>query len=128
MALTDKLTAIANAIRTQSGKTDKLTLAQMPNEIINLQSLNFEVVGGVGAVAENAGTVLGTISGRTYTKVTGGKAVWAFVYNGQYTGPMIVSLDRDACSYSTSGDYIDTIIAMDTVTYNGKTYYYSAGS
>ena len=46
MALTEKLTAIADAIRTQSGKTGKLTLAQMPDEIINLQSLSFEVVGG----------------------------------------------------------------------------------
>ena len=45
MPLTDKLTAIADAIRAQSGKTDKLTLDQMPTEIIDLQSLNFEVVG-----------------------------------------------------------------------------------
>lgn len=33
MALTDKLTAIANAIRTKSGKTNTLTLDQMPIEI-----------------------------------------------------------------------------------------------
>lgn len=33
MALTDKLTAIANAIRTKTGKTDSLTLDQMPSEI-----------------------------------------------------------------------------------------------
>lgn len=33
MALTDKLTAIANAIRTKTGKTDSLTLEQMPSEI-----------------------------------------------------------------------------------------------
>lgn len=46
MALTDKLTAIADAIRSQSGKTAKLTLAQMPAEIIDLQSLNFNVEGG----------------------------------------------------------------------------------
>ena len=90
--------------------------------------LNFKVVGGVGAVAIDAGTVLGTIYGRTYTKTNAGKAVWAFVHNGQYTGPMLVSPDGNACSYSTSGDYVDAIIARDTVTYNGKTYYYSAGS
>ena len=45
MALTDKLTAIADAIRVQSGKTAKITLSEMPTEIINLQSLNFNVVG-----------------------------------------------------------------------------------
>ena len=33
MALTDKLTAIADAIRTKTGKTDSLTLNQMPSEI-----------------------------------------------------------------------------------------------
>jgi len=45
MALTEKLTAIADAIRERSGKTDKLTLSRMPAEILDLQALNFEVVG-----------------------------------------------------------------------------------
>lgn len=38
MALTDKLTAIANAIRSKSGKTGKLTLAQMVTEINALKT------------------------------------------------------------------------------------------
>ena len=38
MALTDKLTAIANAIRTKTGRTDSLTLDQMASEIDNIQS------------------------------------------------------------------------------------------
>lgn len=38
MALTDKLTAIADAIRSKSGKSDKLTLDDMPNEIAQLSS------------------------------------------------------------------------------------------
>ena len=33
MALTDKLTAIGNAIREKTGKSDLLTLDQMPTEI-----------------------------------------------------------------------------------------------
>lgn len=48
MALTNKLTAIADAIRARSGKTDRLTLDQMPDEIANIKGgaeLNFEVVG-----------------------------------------------------------------------------------
>lgn len=49
MLLTEKLTAIADAIRVQSGKTGKLTLDQMPSEIVDLQSLGFEVVGGTTA-------------------------------------------------------------------------------
>jgi hypothetical protein len=38
MALTDKLTAIADAIRAKTGKTDALTLAQMPGEIEGIQT------------------------------------------------------------------------------------------
>ena len=38
MALTDKLTAIANAIRSKTGKTDALTLEQMPSEIKSISS------------------------------------------------------------------------------------------
>ena len=37
MALTDKLTAIGNAIREKTGGTDLLTLDQMPTEIANIQ-------------------------------------------------------------------------------------------
>ena len=38
MALTDKLTAIADAIRAKNGGADKLTLAQMPETIANIQT------------------------------------------------------------------------------------------
>ena len=38
MALTDKLTAIADAIRAKNGGTDDMTLAQMPEKITNIQT------------------------------------------------------------------------------------------
>lgn len=38
MALTDKLTAVADAIRAKNGSADKLTLAQMPETIANIQT------------------------------------------------------------------------------------------
>jgi hypothetical protein len=38
MALTDKLTAIADAIRGKTGKTDALTLDQMATEIVGIQT------------------------------------------------------------------------------------------
>lgn len=38
MALTDKLTAVADAIRAKNGDTDKLTLAQMPEKIAAIQT------------------------------------------------------------------------------------------
>lgn len=46
MALTDKITAIAEAIRSKTGKTDKLTLAQMATEIESIS-------GGGGEMPEN---------------------------------------------------------------------------
>lgn len=45
MALTEKLSAIGDAIRVQSGGSEKLTLEQMCTEILQLQPLNFEVTG-----------------------------------------------------------------------------------
>ena len=38
MALTDKLTAVADAIRAKNGGTDAMTLAQMPEKITNIQT------------------------------------------------------------------------------------------
>ena len=38
MALTDKLSAIGNAIRAKTGKTDKLTLDEMPTEIESIET------------------------------------------------------------------------------------------
>lgn len=57
MALTEKLTAIADAIRSQSGKGEKLTLDQMPGEITGLQSLSFEVVGNPQPENPKANTI-----------------------------------------------------------------------
>lgn len=37
MALTDKIAAIANAIRAKTGKSEALTMAQMPDEILSIQ-------------------------------------------------------------------------------------------
>lgn len=70
MAIIEKLTAIADAIRTQSGKTAKLTLAQMPGEILDLQMLNFTVTGN----PRPANPAANTIWVDTDTAITG----WAF--------------------------------------------------
>ena len=58
MALTDKLSAIGNAIREKTGGTDLLTLDQMPAEIANIQ--------GGGTVEE-----LTITSNGTYNPPTG---------------------------------------------------------
>ena len=57
MALIEKLTAIGDAVRTMNGKTEKFTLDQMPVEITQLQSLNFEVVGNPCPAAPKENTI-----------------------------------------------------------------------
>ena len=41
MALTNKLSAIGDAIRSKTGKTGKLSLSQMPNEILSIETGGF---------------------------------------------------------------------------------------
>lgn len=52
MALIEKLNAIGNAIRTKTGKSGKLSLAQMPEEILSIQTGSSDVpfrYGGLNA-------------------------------------------------------------------------------
>lgn len=53
MAIIDRLKAIGDAIRTKTGKSAKLTLAQMPDEILSIQTGSSDVpfkYGGLNAV------------------------------------------------------------------------------
>lgn len=62
MALTDKLTAIADAIRAKTGKSDSLTLDQMPTEIAN-------ITGGGGSSADvRYVTFTNPATGETFVK------------------------------------------------------------
>lgn len=66
MALTDKLTAIANAIRAKTGGSDLLTLDEMPQEIQSIQT------GGGGDTALADSILSGTVtsySSNTLSKV-----------------------------------------------------------
>lgn len=57
MALTDKLSAIGNAIRAKTGGTELLTLDAMPNEIASIQT-------GSGTIPEEAFTLTGVCDHR----------------------------------------------------------------
>lgn len=50
MALTDKLTAIADAIRGKTGKSDSMTLDQMPTEIAGIQAGGGGGTGGINGI------------------------------------------------------------------------------
>ena len=51
MALTDKLTAIANAIREKTGGTELLTLDQMPAEIAGIETGGGDIVHGTFSIS-----------------------------------------------------------------------------
>ena len=57
MALTDKLSAIGNAIRAKTGRTELLTLDAMPNEIASIET-------GGGTIPEEAFTLTGVCDHR----------------------------------------------------------------
>ena len=58
MALTDKLSAIADAIRSKTGKTGQLTLAQMPGEIASITGGGGSAAGCVTVTFMNGNTEL----------------------------------------------------------------------
>lgn len=64
MALTDKLTSIADAIRGKTGKTDGLTLEQMPGEIEGIQT------GGGGDTSIEDGLVTCTLTSYSNDRIT----------------------------------------------------------
>lgn len=75
MALTDKLTAIANAIRAKTGKSATMTLAEMPTEIGSIEtgitptgSINI-TQNGTYDVTEKASAVV-SVSGQAPTLIT----------------------------------------------------------
>lgn len=86
MAIIDRLKAIGDAIRTKTGKSAKLTLAQMPDEILSIQTGSSDVpfkYGGLNAVklAEYSNTfslnetsfVVGSSSSTTATSILASK-------------------------------------------------------
>ena len=61
MQLTNKLTAIADAIRTKTGKTDTMTLEQMATEISNI-SVGTGEGGSTGEVTMSFDSATGVLT------------------------------------------------------------------
>jgi hypothetical protein len=76
---------------------------------------------------ENTGHIC-TINGREYYKVNSGKALCAVFYYSAtgFTGPLIVSTDRNAVTYNSSYDSGSYFTADGSFEYLGLTWYYSA--
>lgn len=95
MALTDKLSSIADAIRSKTGKTGKLTLSQMPSEILSISgsggTVSYETptieVSSSGLITSEANGMsatkqLGVQAGKTVTPT---KSEQTAVASGMYT-------------------------------------------
>ena len=78
MALTDKLTAIADAIRTKGGTTNLLTLAEMPQAIADLPSGGAAITDGIVVKARDADGF------PTEADVYGDLYPYQFSYSGAY--------------------------------------------
>lgn len=69
--------------------------------------------------------VFSTIAGRSFSKVNEGKAIVGVIYDGTYTGVMLLSTEPDAVTYTSIGQ---TFPQMGTIEYLGLTWYWSGGS
>lgn len=97
MALTDKLTNIGNAIRTKTGGTDLIKLADMPNEILSIET------GG----AEPIVRPLNITSNGTYTAPNGVDG-----YNPVTVNVPQSSEDRSNCLWAT-GSWAEIQTVLD---------------
>ena len=73
-----------------------------------------------------SGDVICKLDNREYYKLNDGWALGAYYFcNTGYTGPILVSDEKENVSYKTSRDS-KIFTYHGTVEYNGKTYYYSS--
>lgn len=125
MALTDKLTSIANAIREKTGKTEEMTLDQMATEIAGIET------GGGGSM--ESGEFVGTAS--TYWNFTipvSSKKTHLLVYPKSFADMwsqdttnrerMLVAIDGVGHVQATPGNPKD-----NTAITNGASRWYFAG-
>lgn len=101
MALTDKLTAIANAIRSKTGGSTSLTLEQMPTEIANIPTGSTDVpfgFGGVNAQLVDSNTVTFSLADTSFvvgtTAPSSATSIKAST-SAYYTTPTIAFGDKD---------------------------------
>lgn len=112
MALTDKLSAIGNAIREKGGTTELLTLTEMPEAIANLPSGGVEIpeitlTGAHGMTFNSSGKLdilLPVLEGKITTKdLTGIQEMFANSLIDKI--PFDINLSNDTSAYHTQNCY-----------------------
>lgn len=114
MALTDKLTAIADAIRGKTGKTDALTLAQMPGEIEGIQT---------GSAPDGTNVTFGNVKKIVITPVPDNKAY--------YNGVLLPKIPEDVLAQypyawirkNTTSGYYDLLLSDKQFYYQSTAIY-----
>ena len=132
MALIEKLTAIADAIRGKTGKTDKLTLEQMPGEIEGIEAGgggsgfadgNFRFSEHVITVGEGNGVTNHSELGQYFASLVGGKSIIAYSLIGiadTYNQPIMGSGVRiEGIENTLCYRYRDGYISVPTALGNG---------
>ena len=74
----------------------------------------------------DADKLIAVINGRKYYKKNAGEALVAYAYNGEYTGPILVSKDENAVAYySPDHESCGNIQSAGSFIFKSETYYYS---
>lgn len=104
MALTDKLTAIANAIRSKTGKTGTLTLDQMASEVSNISTGLDD-----SKLASATATEADVLSGLTF--YSGDKELKTGTASLKLVATRCATWDGSDVGYTFTKDYKNVIIA-----------------
>jgi hypothetical protein len=117
MALTSRLTAIADAIRSKTGGTAKLTLAQMPTEIAGIKVRLADYAGNTGVTPTEDAQTLATKD----TSVTSDITVAAIPTGYVDLSKAVKSSTRLYLRHIVVTDTTDGTAHTATVTVDGKT-------
>ena len=115
MALTDKLTAVADAIRSKTGTTDPMTLDAMAAAVEGL-----EVGGGEDYLAQLCNGTLTEYSNSEITNIP------AYIFRGSELDSINIPNVTTVGDYAFYQCYLDSCIAPSLVTIGSSAFYYSS--
>ena len=121
MALTDKLTAIADAIRSKAGTTDAMTLAQMPDSISGIET-GITPTGSIDITDNGTYDVTDKASAVVNVSSGGGGATEPYIEetynaNGKLIGVNMHGYTRIRMYAFYGCDYLTSVSLHDSITY-----------
>ena len=119
-----------NTVIFENAFRSRISLQKVTTTGENLAGWQFDVIRDPDVTT--TGELLYSVNGRNYVKTNDGDAYWMLVAREntstgqQWFGPLLVSKDPDAVSYSTTGNHTTTVPMAGSILYNNETWYYSA--